>query len=122
MAVFNGKTAFMYFSAALFKSLTWTLNIVADAIEVTAMTDTWQTFLAGLDDFTGTATGLAETTVDYAALIGTEAAIRFHVDDTQYFGAANAIITSIAESVDIEGRGEITYGFEGDDVTGIDFT
>ena len=122
MAVFPGKDAKMYFGSDLFTVQNWTVTSIADAIEITGMTDTWQTFLAGLDDFTGTATGLAETTVDYAALIGSTEEIRFYVDGAQYFGALVAIMTGVSESVDIDGRGEVSFSYEGNDVTGIAFT
>lgn len=121
MAVYHGKSGKVNFSTDLFDVLLWTLTTVSDTAEATAMGDTWQTFEQGLTDFTASADGNAETTVDYTSTIGTEATLKLYIDDTHYF-SANAICTAITETASIDDIGKITYAFEGDDASGITYS
>lgn len=118
MATFAGKYGKVSFSADLFEIRNWTLTVTGDVAEDSAMQDDWASYLAGLTDFTASAEGNAETTIDYAALLGTGATLALYVDNTHHIDGT-AILTGANETADVNSVGRITYAFEGNDADSV---
>ena len=122
MATYHGSSAKSYFNSAdIFKPQSWSLETSSDTASSDAQGETWKAFEEGLEDFTATVEGLAETTVDYTSTLAVNSALRLYIDDTNYL-SATAICTSITETASINDVGKVTYSFEGDDTSGIAYT
>lgn len=126
MAKYNGKTAaFAFTGGAVLDSATnsWTVTTTSDVADGTNMNDAWMTNLPGLTDFTGTVESDADTTADYPAILGLDAAATFYFVDTAVPKlAGNAIITGVSESVSIDDIGKVSFTLEGNDAAGLEYT
>lgn len=120
MAVFHGKTAKVDLGGAIEATTGWSMTTTADTAESTYMGLTWQGFEVGLDDATATVDGNGRTERATVGQIGSEASLKLYIDATNYF-YFNAICTSLTESVDKDGVGAISYGFEMDDASGVQY-
>ncbi len=99
---------------------TWSLTTIADTAESTSMGDIWQDHNAGLTDFNATAEGLSQIALDTVGIIGSEHAdVDFTINEGGPAFVGGAIMTSITETVNIEGNGTISYTMEGDDAAGL---
>ncbi len=121
MAVFHGKTAKVTFSGAIEAITGWTLTTSADVAESTYMGQSWQLFEVGFDDAVATVEGNGRKTRDTVAQIGSEATLQLYVDDTNYF-SFNAICVAITETASKDDIGRVSYSFEMDDASGVDYT
>lgn len=130
MALFHGKKASIYWDSQgvdteLQHAQSWSLTATKDTVEVTAMKDTWKTYLSGNTDWTATVTCLTDTTGTDITLnnagapdgLGQKTArleLYFLYSISDYkslFG--NAICTGISENTDVNGVGTVTYSFQG---------
>ncbi len=117
MAEIHGKSGTVSFDGAQADVTNWTLNISAEDLDSTAMTDTYKTRLLGLIDWTATVTALIPTTGpaigDNAALgdIGTSQTLALSDGTNTYSGTAFAQSFSVGNPVD--GIPTITIQFEG---------
>ena len=120
MAKFHGKLGKVDFSGELFAIQNWSLSETAETFVTTAKGSAtgWNTHDNGLTDFTASADGFGETTIDYPALIGTGAAVKLYVNATKYF-EGTAIMTGITETAIVGEGGKLSYEFVGNDVDGL---
>lgn len=122
MAIYHGKNGQVNWDGTdLHKINNWTLNAFVDFLDTTAMEDTWQNGKDGLKDFTATADGLSETTVDtITLLLGAGAVLILETGTTGTDKiTGTAIIESFTETCDIEDIGRISYSFVGNDADGL---
>ena len=120
MAVFHGKTAKIDLGGAIEAITGWSMSATVETAESTYMGLTWQGFEVGLDDTTATVDGNARTTRATVGQIGSEDSLKLYIDATNYF-YFNALCTSLTESVDKDSVGKISYGFEMDDASGVQY-
>ena len=119
MAAYHGVDGKANFSSDLHKLQNWSAITTMNAVDTSGMGDDWITYDEnGLTDFSVTAEGLAETTIDYCSLIGTDASLSLYINATNYF-EGNAILTSLTETADQEGVGTLSYSFAGNDAAGL---
>ena len=97
----------------------WSLDISADALDVTAFTDDgWKAFLGGLKGYTGSVTAKwnhADT--NQAAFfdnLGSSIDFKFYLDEanTKYF-SGTAIVTAVNPKVSVSGTADVTYNIQG---------
>ena len=101
---------------------TWSLTTIADTAESSSMGDTWQDFNSGLTDFNATAEGLSQKALDTVALIGSgHADVDFTLNQGGPAFTGGAILSSLTETVNIEGNGTISYTIEGNDEAGLSY-
>lgn len=134
MATFHGKTGRVYWDVMgteITEATNWTLTATADVAEITAMQDTWKTYLGGFTDWTATVTGRADETgpevgytgesglgysPDYAGASDNKAKLDLYFkSDTGDFDYVygDAICVGIAHTVDSNDVGMVTYTFQG---------
>lgn len=129
MALMHGKNANIYWDAAdsateLQHGQSWTLDIPHDVADVTAMQDTWRTFIGGYKDWTATVTCLLDSAGTDIGLGGDDGM----ADDecklelyclydtvTPLYKAlyGSAICTGATISTDKDGIPTVTYSFQG---------
>ncbi len=115
MSVFHGKGGSATFNAlALELVIEWSIDIIGDVAEKTAMSDSVKTYIPGFVDWTATVTcrtddtgGVLNTNFD-----GTSQALAITALTSEVF-TGNAIMTGIAPSADKDDIAAVTYTFQG---------
>ncbi len=122
MTVFHGKGGSATFAGSIADLQSWTLGTSSDTADTTAMSDDFETHEGGLTDFTATAEGIANTTVDtIGTYLGVGGALVLKCSAGHYF-TGTAICTGYGESVTIDDVGKFTMSFEGNDADGLSYT
>jgi len=92
--------------------LSWSVDTDIDMAEITAMGDTWKTYLAGFKDWTATAECLLDSTgPDIGALGDNAVLVMTAVTDTAVSG--NAIFIDMSVSTDANDVAKMTLSFKG---------
>lgn len=96
----------------------WSLDIGMDTVETTDFGDQWRERIAGLRQFSGSFGGRADndasqTTLRNAMLGGSAVALRLYDSGTTYYNVASAYLTGLSPSITMDGRGDVSYNFEG---------
>lgn len=120
MAAYHGKTAKVDDGAAIGQTTSWTLSTSGDVAESTDMNDTFKLYEPGFDDATATVEGLAATTRDTVTQCGAAVTLKLYIDATNYFTFA-AICTNVAETVDLNDVGKISYTYVMNAATGVTY-
>ncbi len=114
----HGKVGNVYWTESVVAEiLSWTCDIVGDVADITAMQDTWRTFLPGFSDWTATVTALLPAggaDIEYGETVAArlELYLVFATNDYKcVYG--QAICTEAAPSVPQDGAATITYTFQG---------
>ena len=127
MAVIHGKRANIIWDGAvsdteLQHAQSWSCDISHDIAEITAMQDTWKTFLTGFQDWTATAECLLDSGGLDIGLGGNDGMgddiVRLELyaiyETNNYRGLyGNAICTGNSVSGDKDGSVTVTYTFQG---------
>ena len=97
----------------------WSLDVSADALDVTAFDDNgWRTFVAGLKGWTAT----VEAKWNYADAnqkdfwdnLGASVDLKLYIDEanTKYF-SGTGIVTGVSPSVSVDGTADVTFTIQG---------
>lgn len=97
----------------------WSLDVGADALDVTAFDDNgWRAFVAGLKGYTGS----VEAKWNYADAnqkdfwdnFGASIDFKFYLDEanTKYF-SGTAIVTGVNPKVSVDGTADVTFNLQG---------
>lgn len=121
MANIHGKGGDVTFAASddtLGQVTAWTYTSNSDTARTTGMTASFESFVPGLDTFTGTCEAVAVTTIDIPADLATSSELKLELvaADAQAF-TADAILTSITETASIDDVGRLTLAWEGNEDT-----
>lgn len=101
----------------------WSIDAAQAADEVTAFGDYWKSFIAGMAEWSGTATGsydysdtngqkVLQDLIITASPTGTTANARFYLDGTYYL-AGTIFITSFSITTPVNGVVTFTIAFQG---------
>lgn len=114
MAAVHGKGGSVTFTGAEVTSIqSWTFTSVGETADITGMGDDWRSTHDGATDFTASAEALSQTTIDIPGDVGTEQSLTLQIESGKTI-VANAILTSITETVSIDDVGRLSMAFEGD--------
>ncbi len=117
-ATVHGKEAnIKWDSSVVAEGLNWTLDIVGDVADITAMQDTWRTFLPGFSDWTATVTALLPAGgagIEYGETVAAVLELYMVYQTSDYKALyGNAICTGTSPAVPSDGAATITYTFQG---------
>lgn len=97
----------------------WSLDIGADALDVTAFDDSgWRTFVAGLKGYTGSIEAKWNYSdanqKDFWDNFGASIDFKLYLDEanTKYF-SGTAIVTGVNPKVSVDGTADVTYNIQG---------
>lgn len=117
---YHGKNANLELASSDIVNLqSWGLQPIGDVADVSAMGDDWLKNLEGLVDFTASAEGISDKALDTVALLGSGGSLNLSLTDGGPALSGGALVVSIAETVNHESEGTISYGFEGNDAAGL---
>lgn len=96
----------------------WSLDFGMEPVETTQFGDRWKTFIASVQEFSGSFSGRGDTdasqaTMRNAALGGSAVALRLYDGTANYYNIGTALLTGMSPSISNEGRGDISYDFQG---------
>lgn len=115
----NGNIEFAGTATANIANLkSYTLSRVGETADATAMGDTWDVFDAGLTDFTASAEGLSQVSLDTTALLGDVGVAEFSMQTGGVNQTAGVIVTGITETAVVDDDITISYSLEGSDADG----
>ncbi len=114
MAVLHGKAGKIDFGGAIASILGWTMTVAGDVADssVMAASGWWKTFVSGFIDCTATVEANAMT--EGSTKVGTNAALKLYVNNTNYFYMNTAVCIEQTETVSKDDIGKISYSFSVD--------
>ncbi len=97
----------------------WSLDLGQDVPEVTAFSNFWKEFIAGLREYSGSFSGFGDTdssntTIRNAMLGGSAISLRLYDSGTTYYNIASALLTGQSPSISVDGKGDDSWDFDGD--------
>ena len=118
---YHGKAGSADFGGTGLVNITgWSLDTTAETAISTAFGETWESSNVGLTDFNVSAEGFSQIALDTDLILGTAGALVLGLNGAaSHAFTANALLTSISETVGVNGNGKISYGFEGSDTGGM---
>lgn len=126
MAVIAGYDGLVTVSSGYTTKIkSWTVNFTNTELDTSAFGDIWKSFIIGVSEWSGTYTGLIDNaTFDPLSSIlfgAASAAATFVYDNSSTDGAitGSIIITGMDASNAVDGVGEVTFTFEGDDIPAV---
>jgi predicted secreted protein len=98
----------------------WSLELGADTLEVTALGDDWKTFIAGLKEWSASAEGFYSVHTDTtgqkalqdAYLNSTEVALKLYVNTTNYY-SGSAYLSGLSIEDPVDDTVSISFEFQG---------
>jgi len=94
--------------------LSWSAEIVCDALETTGFADEGQrTYIRGLRGWTASVEGLVDATNSIAGTVpGTTANLKLYINSSNYY-TGDAICTGASPNVAVDGVETISFTFQG---------
>lgn len=123
-APWAGKNGWAKFSNSDLANLqNWSLSITTDAPDATALGDDWAKILAGLQDFSVTAGGLAQKGFNPITNLGSSATLKlsFSGANEPYISGA-AVLTGYTETASFDGVATCEFTFEGNSASGLTYS
>jgi len=98
----------------------WSLELGADTLEVTALGDDWKRFIAGLKEWSASAEGFysvhsdatGQKSLQDAYLGSTEVSLKLYVSATNYY-SGNAYISGLSVEDPVDDTVSISFEFQG---------
>ena len=107
-------------ASAVMDISSWSLELGADTLEVTALGDDWKKFIAGLKEWSASAEGFYSVHTDVtgqralqdAYLNGAEVSLKLFVNVANYY-AGNAYISGLSVEDPVDDTVSISFEFQG---------